>query len=209
MSITTDNYFIALLQSNIVYHSLLIAHTPIVHSTFTDNCITLITWYRMATMPCTRLHKVGVSMSSSTCCRCLEQGSMRKIRSPIPCCTGQPSVVTARWHFTSLQSYRWTHRTGTRCVECQGTVVVSKCKVYVCAWFSLCSEACCDKTGVTWTRLCSVLCYAFRVLSHSLLTGSCLVMDHQCIVFTSCSQPVIAGCCRIYLAGIFDSIIVQ
>ena len=26
-----------------------------------------------------------------------------------------------------------------------GTVLVSKCKVYVCAWFSLCSEACCDK----------------------------------------------------------------
>ena len=46
----------------IVYHSLLIAHTPTVHSTFTDNCITLITWYRMARMPCTRLHKVGVSM---------------------------------------------------------------------------------------------------------------------------------------------------
>ena len=53
---------------------------------------------------------------------------------------------------------------------CQKTVVVSKCKVYVCAWFSLCSEACCDKTGVTWTSLCTVLCYAFRVLSHSLLT---------------------------------------
>ena len=55
---------------------------------------------------------------------------------------------------------------------------------------------------------CTVLCYAFRVLSHSLLTGSCLVMDHQCTVFTSFSQPVIAGCCRIYVAGIFDSIIV-
>ena len=58
--------------------------------------------------------------------------------------------------------------------------------------FSLCSEACCDKTGVTWTSLCTVLCYSFRVLSHSLLTGSCLVMDHQCIVFTSFSLPVIA-----------------
>ena len=78
----------------------------------------------------------------------------------------------------------------------------------MCAWFSLCSEACCHKTGVTWTSLCTVLCYAFRVLSHSLLTGSCLVMDHQCIVFTSFSQPVIAGCCGIYVAGIFDSIIV-
>ena len=44
---------------------------------------------------------------------------------------------------------------------------------------------------VTWTSLCTVLRYAFRVLSHSLLTGSCLVMDHQCIVFTSFSQPVI------------------
>ena len=42
----------------------------------------------------------------------------------------------------------------------------------------------------------------------TLLTGSCLVMDHQCIVFTSFSQPVIAGCCGIYVAGIFDNIIV-
>ena len=80
--------------------------------------------------------------------------------------------------------------------------------VYVCAWFSLCSEACYDKTGVTWTRLCTVLCYAFIVLSHSLFTASCLVMDRQCIVFTSFSQPVIAGCCRIHVAGIFESIIV-
>ena len=56
--------------------------------------------------------------------------------------------------------------------------------------------------------LCTVLCYVFRVLSHSLLTRSCLVMDHQCIVFASFSQPVIAGCCRIHVAGIFDSIIV-
>ena len=75
----------------------------------------------------------------------------------------------------------------------------------MCAWFSLCSKACCDKTGVTWTSLCTVLCYAFRVLSRSLLTGSCLVMDPQCIVFTSFSRPVIAGCCRICVAGIFDS----
>ena len=29
-----------------------------------------------------------------------------------------------------------------------GTVLASKCKVYMCAWFSFCSEACCDKTGV-------------------------------------------------------------
>ena len=129
MSISTDNYFIAL----IVYHYFLIAHTPTVHSTFTDNCITLLTWYRMATMPCTRLHKVGVSMSSSTCCQRLEEGSMRRQTTPIPCCTGQPSVVTVRWHVTSLQNSSWTHRTGTRCVGCQGTVLVSKCKVYVCA----------------------------------------------------------------------------
>ena len=160
---------------------------------------------RMAAMPCTRLQQVGVWMSSSTCYQCLKQGSVRRIRSPIPCCTGQPRRVTVRWHVTSLQNSSWTHRTGTRCVGCQGTVLVSKCKVYVCAWFSLCSEACCDKTGVTWTSLCAVLCCAFRVLSHSLLTGSCLVMDYQCIVFTSFSQPVIAGCCRIYVAGIFDS----
>ena len=33
-------------------------------------------------------------------------------------------------------------------------------------------------------------------------------MDHQCIVFASFSQPVIAGCCRIHVAGIFESIIV-
>ena len=34
------------------------------------------------------------------------------------------------------------------------------------------SKACCDKTGVTWTSLCTVLCCDFRVLSHSLLTGT-------------------------------------
>ena len=145
-------------------------------------------------------------MSSSSCCQCLERGSMRRQMPPIPCFTGQPRRVTVRWHVTSLKSYRWIHRTGTRCVGCQGTVMVSKCKVYMCAWFSLCSEACCDKTGVTWTSLCIVLCYAFRVPSYSLLTVSCLVMDPQCIVLTSFSQPVIAGCCRIYVAGIFDSI---
>ena len=146
MSITTDNYFIALLQwyngTNyiIAYHSLLIAHTPTVHSTFTDNCITLITWYRMAKMPCTRLHKVGVWMSSNSCCQRLEKGSMTRQTPPIPCCTGQPSAVTVRWHVTSLQNSSWTHKTGTRCVGCQGTVLVSKCKVYVCAWFSLCMK---------------------------------------------------------------------
>ena len=160
---------------------------------------------RMASMPCTWLHKVGVWMSSNSWLLCLEQGSMTRQTPPIPCCTGQPSVVTVRWHVTSLQNSSWTHRTGTRCVGCQGTVLISKCKVYVCAWFSLYSEACCDKTGVTWTHLCTVLCYAFRVLSHCLLTGSCLVMDHQCIVFTSFSQPVIAGCCRIYVAGILTA----
>ena len=105
MSITTDNYFITL----IVYHSLLIAHTP-----------TLITWYRMATMPCTRLQKVGVSMSSSTCCQCSEQGCMRKICSPIPCCTGQPRRVIVVWQVTSLQNSSWTHRTETRCVDARG-----------------------------------------------------------------------------------------
>ena len=79
-------------------------------------------------MPCTWLQKVGDWMSSSTCCQCLEHGSMREIRSPIPCCTGQPSVVIVRWHVTSLQKSSWTHWTGTRCVWCQGTVLVSKCK---------------------------------------------------------------------------------
>ena len=34
------------------------------------------------------------------------------------------------------------------------------------------SKACCDKTGVTWTCLCTVLCCDFRVLSHSLLNGT-------------------------------------
>ena len=120
-------------------------------------------------MPCTVLHKVDTLRSSNSCCLCLEQRSMRRQIILLPCCTGQPRRVTVRWHVTSLQNSSWTHRTGTRCVGCQGTVLVSKCKVYVCTWFSLCSEACCDKTGVTWAGLCTVLCYAFRVLSHSLL----------------------------------------
>ena len=28
---------------------------------------------------------------------------------------------------------------------CRGTVLVSTCKVYLCAWFSLCVKVCCDK----------------------------------------------------------------
>ena len=59
--------------------------------------------------------------------------------------------------------------------------------------------------GQVYVQSCVLV---FRVLSHSLLTGSCLVIDHQCIVFTSFSQPVIVGCCKICVAGIFDSIIV-
>ena len=176
MSITTDNYFIAL----IVYHSLLIAHTPTVHSTFTDNCITLITWYRMAKIPCTWLHKVGVWMSSSTCCRCLEQGSMRRICSPIPCCTGQPRRVTVRWHVTSLQNSSWTHRTGTRCVECQETVLISKCNIYMCAWFSLCSEACCDKQvshGQVYVLSCVVPSESYPTLC---LLGGQFVNSARC-----------------------------
>ena len=53
--------------------------------------------------------------------------------------------------------------------------------------FSLCSEACCDKVGGQ-VYVQSYMCYSFRVLSQSLLTGSCLVMDHQCIVFASFSR---------------------
>ena len=75
---------------------------------------------RMAAMPCTKPHKVGVWMSSSTCCQCLEQGSVRRIRTPLPCFTGQPSVVAVRWHVTSLQNSSWTHRTGTRFVGARG-----------------------------------------------------------------------------------------
>ena len=114
---------------------------------------------RTASMPCTRLPKVGVWMSSNSWLLCLEQGFITRQAPPIPCYTGQPSVVTVRWHVTSLQNSSWTHRTGTRCVWCQGTVLVSKCKVYVCAWFSLCSEACCDKTGVTWTSPIPLFAY--------------------------------------------------
>ena len=152
-------------------------------------------------MPCTWLQKVDTLRSSNSCCLSLEKGSMRRQIAPIPCCTGQSGRVTVRWHITSFKIYKWTRRIGTRCVGCQGTVV-SKCKVYMCAWFSLCSEACCDKTGVTWTSLCTILCYAFRVLSHSSLLVIVLVMHHQCIVFTSFSQPVIAGCCRIDMCNI-------
>ena len=164
---------------------------------------------RKASMPCTRLQKVGVWMSSNSWPLCLEQGSMTRQASPILCCTGQHSVVTVRWHITSLQNSSWTHRTGTRCVGgARGLCWFQSARSTCVHGLVFCSEACCDKTGVTWTSLCTVLCCAFRVLSHSLLNGSCLVMDHQCIVFTSFSQPVIAGFCRIYVAGIFDSIIV-
>jgi len=96
-------------------------------------------------MPCTWLQQVGVWMSSNSSCQCLEQGSMRRMRTPIPCCTGQPKKVTVRWHVISLQNSSSTHRTGTRCVGSEGTALVSECKVYMhanmYACFRLCSEA--------------------------------------------------------------------
>ena len=54
---------------------------------------------------------------------------------------------------------------------CQGTVRFQRARsTCVYGLLCMCSEACCDKTGVTWTSLCTVLCYAFRVPSYSLLT---------------------------------------
>ena len=123
-------------------------------------------------MPCTVLQKVGALRSSNSCCLCLEKGSMRRQMTLIPCCTVRPMVVTVRWHVTSLQNSSWTHRTGTRCVGCHGTELVSKCKVYTCAWISLCSEACCDKTGVMWTRL-GTLFYKRKHLSNYNTTTLC------------------------------------
>ena len=75
---------------------------------------------------------------------------MRKLTPPIPCCSAQPRRVTVRLHVTSFKSYRWTHRTGTRCVGCQGTCVhgllcavkhvvtkqVSRGHIYVQSWIT-------------------------------------------------------------------------
>ena len=91
----------------------------------TVSCTCMVSCCRMGRMPCTALQTVGTLRSSSSCCLCLEQGSMRRITMPKPCCTVQPRMVTVRWHATSLKKYTWTHRTGTRCVGFQGTVLVS------------------------------------------------------------------------------------
>ena len=52
--------------------------------------------------------------------------------------------------------------------------------VYMC---SLCSEVCCDKTGVTSTCLCNVVTENSPVLClqnvHSMFTASYLVTDQQ------------------------------
>ena len=56
----------------------------------------LVTWYRMAAMPCTWLHKAGTLRSSSTCCLTSEQGSMTRMTLPLPCSTGQPRQAKIR-----------------------------------------------------------------------------------------------------------------
>ena len=71
---------------------------------------------RMAGMPCTRLQKVDSWKCSSSSPRRLQQGSMKEPTVATPCCTGQYRRVTVRWHATWLRRWRWTHRTGTRCV---------------------------------------------------------------------------------------------
>ena len=81
---------------------------------------------RTGKMLCTRLHMVGVWMSSNSWLLCLEQGSIRRMQTPIPCCTALPRRVTFRWHVTSLQNSSWTHRTGTRCVGCKRTVLSAR-----------------------------------------------------------------------------------
>ena len=75
----------------------------------------LLIWYRMASMPCTWLHKVGIGKSSNSCTVTLEQGSMTETTTMTPCCTGLPFPVTVGWHVTSLKNSGWIRRTGTRC----------------------------------------------------------------------------------------------
>ena len=139
----------------------------------TVSCTCMVSRCRTARMPCTWLQNVGTLSSSSSCCLGLEKESMRRQTSPLPCCTVQPRGVTVGWHATSLMRYTWTHRTGTRCLGCQGTVLVSnsKCVIHQCVCVCVCVCVC--------SRKHAVLCNDFRVLSHSLLAGSCLVTDHQ------------------------------
>ena len=82
--------------------------------------ICMVTRYRAASMPCTRLKKVGIWRWSSSCLQSLGQASMRRTAVSTPCCTGQPRGATVRWHATWLKNWRWIHRTGTRCVGSQG-----------------------------------------------------------------------------------------
>ena len=81
---------------------------------------------RTCKMPCTRLHKVEVWMSPNSWLLCLEQGSMRRMRTPMPCCIGQPRMVIVRWHVTSSQNSSRTHTTGARCVGCKRTVLSAR-----------------------------------------------------------------------------------
>ena len=86
-------------------------------------------------MPCTRLQKVGNWECWSSSLRCLEHESMIRTAMGAPFFTVQPKAATVELRATSLMNYRWTRRTGTRCVWAGGggqREVCLKCRVFVC-----------------------------------------------------------------------------
>ena len=94
----------------------------------------MVNWYRMAWMPCTRLHKVDIWKWSSSSLSRLGQGSVTETTMMTPFCTGLLIQATIRWHATWSKNWRWIHRTGTRCVGWHG----KEDQCAICPMWSIC-----------------------------------------------------------------------
>ena len=91
----------------------------------------MVTWYRMASMPTTRLHLVGIWRWTLSRLKMFMQWSIRRTIMGAPSCTGQLGRANARWHAIWLKNIIWIHRTGTRCVEWKGrSCACPKCRIY-------------------------------------------------------------------------------
>ena len=93
--------------------------------------ICMVTCYRMASMPTTRLHLVGIWRWTLSCLKMFMQWSIRRTIMGALRCTGQLGGANARWHAIWLKNIIWIHRTGTRCVEWKGrSCACPKCRIY-------------------------------------------------------------------------------
>ena len=149
----------------------------------------LLSLGRMAAVLCTWLQKVATWMWYSSCLQGLGRRSMTELMTDIPCCTGQPKRATVRQHATSCKNSKWTRRTETRCVGCQRkmcSTVLGLHAWYMCVYVLLCAVN-------RETRRCHLGMFTYSNVHGNnkdscgtpsgtyllLLTGSCLVVDHQ------------------------------